>query len=96
VEEIKIPIEGKVSGQIPTWLKGSLLKNGPGKLMLGESMMNHQFDGMALLQKIYIENGKVTYQCKFLESEAYKSIKETNELKFSEFATAVTKNFLQK
>jgi carotenoid isomerooxygenase len=95
-KETTIPIEGTLSGQIPTWLNGSLLKNGPGKMTIGKTMMNHLFDGMALLHRFYIENGIVTYQCKFLESEAYTSSKKTNELQFDEFGTTSAKNILQK
>jgi carotenoid isomerooxygenase len=51
---------------------------------------------MALLHRFYIENGIVTYQCKFLESEAYKSVKESNELRFAEFGTAAMKTYFQR
>lgn len=54
--------------------------------------MNHLFDGMALLHRYNIENGKVTYQCRFVQSDAYKAIKTQNKMAFSEFGTTTTSN----
>jgi len=40
-----------VRGSIPKWLKGSLLRNGPGSLKVGEYRYQHLFDSFALLHK---------------------------------------------
>lgn len=88
-EEILEPIEGKLSGKIPEWLNGSLIMNGPGTLTVGETKLNHLFDGMAILQKFTIaSSGKITYQNKFIKSEAYTKGRENNRLMFGEFGTA--------
>uniref|UniRef100_A0A8C6VL13 Carotenoid-cleaving dioxygenase, mitochondrial n=1 Tax=Naja naja TaxID=35670 RepID=A0A8C6VL13_NAJNA len=42
-------ISVKLQGQIPKWLKGKLLRNGPGKFEFGPDKYNHWFDGMALI-----------------------------------------------
>jgi carotenoid isomerooxygenase len=85
--EIKSPIEGKVSGEIPRWINGSLLQNGPGAYNIGDVMFNHVFDGMAVLHRFNIQNGKVTYQHRFIKSKAYDSVVEENRITYSEFAT---------
>lgn len=36
VEETPQPIPAKVKGHIPKWIKGNLLRNGPGKFEFGE------------------------------------------------------------
>lgn len=88
-EEILEPIEGILSGKIPEWLNGSLIMNGPGTLTVGETKLNHLFDGMAILQKFTIaSSGKITYQNKFIKSEAYTKGRENNRLMFGEFGTA--------
>lgn len=88
-EEILEPIEGKISGKIPEWLNGKLIMNGPGTLTVGETKLNHLFDGMAILQKFTINSsGKVTFQNKFIRSEAYTKGRENNRLMFGEFGTA--------
>lgn len=50
-EEIEVPIRGVVKGNIPKWLNGSLIRNGPGSLRVGRSDFKHLFDGSALLHK---------------------------------------------
>lgn len=88
-QEILEPIEGNLSGKVPDWLNGSLIMNGPGTLVVGETKLNHLFDGMALLQKFTIlSSGKITYENKFLKSEAYKKGIENNKLMFGEFGSA--------
>lgn len=49
--EIIKPILGKVKGNIPKWLNGSLLRNGPGSLNVGDTQYHHLFDSAALLHK---------------------------------------------
>jgi carotenoid cleavage dioxygenase-like enzyme len=66
-----------VSGTIPPWLKGSLVRNGPASYALGNYKLEHWFDGFSLLHKFNIESGRVSYQSKFLQSTDYKkNIKE--------------------
>lgn len=48
-------------GQLPTWLQGILLRNGPGMHTIGESKYNHWFDGMALLHSFTFKNGKLLH-----------------------------------
>lgn len=50
-KEVIKPINGKVSGNIPKWLSGSLLRNGPGSLIVGNMQYEHLFDSAALLHK---------------------------------------------
>ncbi|XP_069470374.1 carotenoid-cleaving dioxygenase, mitochondrial-like [Ambystoma mexicanum] len=86
-EETPQPIPTKILGDIPKWIKGSLLRNGPGMFEFGNDKYNHWFDGMALLHKFKIEDGTVTYMSKFLESDSYLSNKANNRIVASEFGT---------
>ncbi|XP_060107652.1 carotenoid-cleaving dioxygenase, mitochondrial-like [Heteronotia binoei] len=87
VEETPQPIPTWVKGKIPPWLKGKLLRNGPGKFEFGKDQYNHWFDGAALLHQFTIEKGAVTYQSKFLRSDAYKANSQYNRIMASEFGT---------
>uniref|UniRef100_A0A8C6VGH1 Carotenoid-cleaving dioxygenase, mitochondrial n=1 Tax=Naja naja TaxID=35670 RepID=A0A8C6VGH1_NAJNA len=80
-------ISVKLQGQIPKWLKGKLLRNGPGKFEFGPDKYNHWFDGMALMHKFEIENGVVKYSSKFLRSDAYLTNSKNNRIMISEFGT---------
>jgi carotenoid isomerooxygenase len=86
--EIIEPVHGIITGEIPSWINGSLLRNGPGKLQVGEDRCKHLFDAAALLHRFNIADGKVTYQCKFLQSDSYKKNLAANRIVVSEFATA--------
>ncbi|XP_055612712.1 carotenoid isomerooxygenase isoform X2 [Uranotaenia lowii] len=86
-QEIVNPIEGIVKGNIPEWLNGSLLRNGPGSLKVGEMTFNHLFDSSALLHRFNIEDGKVTYQCRFLKSDVYKKNTAAQRIVVTEFGT---------
>jgi hypothetical protein len=88
-QEIIEPVEGVVSGEIPSWINGSLLRNGPGSIKVGDMTYNHLFDAAALLHRFNIVDGTVTYQCKFLKSDAYKKNLAANRIVVSEFGTAL-------
>lgn len=64
-------LELKVHGEIPSWLIGSLYRNGPGKYEQGQSKFKHWFDGYAILHRFNIREGKVTYTNKLQETEDY-------------------------
>ncbi|XP_045533325.1 carotenoid isomerooxygenase-like [Pieris brassicae] len=86
-KEVTEPLEGSIIGAIPFWIRGSLLRNGPGLLKVGKYEYQHIFDGSALLHRFAIFDGQVTYQCKFLISNTYKKNKIANRIVVTEFAT---------
>lgn len=45
-------------GSIPTWLQGTLLRNGPGLFSVGDSEYNHWFDGLSLIHSFTFSDGK--------------------------------------
>lgn len=74
-------------GEIPLWLEGSLVRNGPGVLKFGKTAYNHLFDGQALLHKFSISGGKATYQSRILQSDTYKENLEKQRIVVGEFGT---------
>ncbi|KAL7836289.1 hypothetical protein AOLI_G00275730 [Acnodon oligacanthus] len=87
VEETPEPILTVIKGNIPSWINGSFLRNGPGKFEFGESRFNHWFDGMALMHRFHICDGQVTYSSRFLRSDSYVQNLEKNRIVVSEFGT---------
>ncbi|XP_046737498.1 LOW QUALITY PROTEIN: carotenoid isomerooxygenase [Diprion similis] len=87
--EVIKPMSGKNLGTIPTWLKGTLLRNGPGSLKVGEYRFDHLFDSSALLHRFEIKDGKVTYQRRFVQTDAYKKNHEAQRIVLTEFGTRV-------
>ncbi|XP_078257680.1 beta,beta-carotene 15,15'-dioxygenase-like [Rhinoraja longicauda] len=80
-------IKAEIQGEIPKWLHGILIRNGPGIHKIGDTIYNHWFDGLALLHSFTFQNGEVFYRSKYLQSDTYKKNIEANRIVVSEFGT---------
>lgn len=88
VQECRKEVAATVTGNIPSWLNGSLLRVGPGKWDLKDGFtMNHYLDGCACMVKIKIQDGQVTFSSRFLESDAYKKMMTHGKPVYTEFGT---------
>lgn len=77
-----------LTGELPSWLRGSLLRTGPAKFEVGGAQrMRHWFDGLAMLHRFTVEDGRVSYGNRFLESRSYRAAQERGEIVYGEFAT---------
>lgn len=78
----------RLLGKIPEWLEGSLIRNGSGILEIGETKMNHLFDGLSVINRFAIDGrdeGKATFQNRILKSDTYKDSKDANRLTVHQF-----------
>jgi carotenoid cleavage dioxygenase-like enzyme len=85
-----------VQGQIPAWLRGTLVRNGPGTFQVGSERYRHWFDGLAMLHRFSFEGGQVSYANRFLDCQAYRQAQETGTICYSEFATDPQRSFLDR
>lgn len=76
-----------VEGRIPTWLEGTLLRNGPGRFEVGGVSYRHWFDGLAMLHAFTLRGGQVSYRNRFLESRSWREAERSGRIRRSEFAT---------
>jgi carotenoid cleavage dioxygenase-like enzyme len=76
-----------VTGRLPTWLRGSLVRVAPAQWDVGERTLNHWFDGFAMLHRFQLSEGNVSYANRFLQTESYKAAQRTGKIEFSEFAS---------
>lgn len=76
-----------VRGDLPDWLTGSLIRNGPGTFQVGERRYRHWFDGLAMLHRFTINRGRVSYANRFLETESYRIARDEGRIAYPEFAT---------
>jgi carotenoid cleavage dioxygenase-like enzyme len=60
-----------VTGELPAWLGGALVRVTPAKLEVGERRLDHWFDGLAMLNRFGFADGRVSYKSRFLRSRAY-------------------------
>ena len=69
--EYAAPLKLQVNGELPTWLKGSLVRVGPGMFEVGGQTLQHQMDGLAKLTKFQISDSMVHFQTRMLGSKLY-------------------------
>lgn len=76
-----------VTGALPPWLAGTLLRTGPALFDIGGASMRHWFDGLAMLHRFSFSGDEVEYQSRFLGSRAYRAAQEGGRIAYKEFAT---------
>jgi beta,beta-carotene 9',10'-dioxygenase len=60
-----------VTGEVPGWLTGALVRVTPALLEVGGRRLAHWFDGLAMLNRFGFADGAVSYRSRFLDSRAY-------------------------
>lgn len=63
------PVE--IRGELPEWLRGGLLLNGPALWDLPHASYRHWFDGLAMLHRVSLEGSGARYRSRFLRSADY-------------------------
>lgn len=78
----------ELTGTLPPWLNGSLLRTGPARWDLADGdAVNHWFDGLAMLHRFSIADGGVRYANQLLRGRAGRAYERTGKLAYREFAT---------
>ena len=80
-------VEAPVTGSLPPWLSGTLLRNGPAQFEVGKDAYRHWFDGLAQLHRFHISAGSVRYSSQPLHSESQRLNTEAQRIAVSEFGT---------
>src|SRR5438270_14062016 len=72
--EREVVVDGlPVTGALPPWLSGTLVRTGPAKFEAGDESMRHWFDGLAMLHRFSFGDGAASYACRFLDTPAYRA-----------------------
>ncbi len=77
----------KVTGKIPSWLKGTMVRNGAVTVSINGKSNEHWFDGLAMLHAFSFDQGHVNYTNKFLRTDAYTTVFEKGSLNYIGFAS---------
>lgn len=72
VENRKLEVEG----EIPSWVSGSLYRNGPAVFEVDGSEVDHWFDGLAMVNRFRFSNSEIYYTNRLLRSDAYNKVME--------------------
>lgn len=95
MEELsQIPLQ--VSGQVPEWLSGYLVRNGPVYEIVNGQQITHWFDGLAMLHCFNFESGQVLYTNRYLRTDAYKAVFEGKSLHYLGFAVDPCRSLFKK
>jgi beta,beta-carotene 9',10'-dioxygenase len=81
------PVDLRVTGSIPDWVSGALLRTTPARFETGKTPLTHWFDGHAMLHRFAIHQGHVTYRSRYIESAAAREAQHAGELVRGEFGT---------
>ncbi|CAL4974091.1 unnamed protein product [Urochloa decumbens] len=76
----------EVEGELPLWLDGTYLRNGPGLWNLGDYGFRHLFDGYATLVRVSFRNGRAVGAHRQIESDAYKAARAHGKVCYREFS----------
>ena len=77
-----------VAGDLPPWLRGTLLLNGPALWELPGGKLEHWFDGYGMWHAMRIDERGVRYRSRFAQSEAYRRSIAAGTPVYGEFGTA--------
>ncbi|MFI9007808.1 carotenoid oxygenase family protein [Actinosynnema sp. NPDC053489] len=84
-QEVDVDLE--VRGELPSWLAGTLVRNGPAKFETDKGSFRHWFDGLAMLHRFAFTDGAVTYRNRYLRTPSHDAVREDGHIAFGEFAT---------
>lgn len=60
----------------PDWLNGTFLSNEPGQFEVGETMLTHWFDALAMLRGVRFDDWAVRYTNRFVRSADFRVARE--------------------
>jgi beta,beta-carotene 9',10'-dioxygenase len=77
-----------ISGEVPAWLRGGLVRVTPAQMDFDQRSVLHWFDGMAMLNRFgFAGDGSVSYASRFLDTDARKAALASGGAAISGFAT---------
>jgi beta,beta-carotene 9',10'-dioxygenase len=95
-EEVRID-SVPVTGEVPAWLTGGLVRVTPAQMDFERRSVSHWFDGMAMLNRFGFDgSGSVSYASKFLNTDARRRALETGGASVSGFATDPCRSLFQR
>jgi beta,beta-carotene 9',10'-dioxygenase len=95
-EEVRIDAV-PVTGEVPAWLTGGLVRVTPAQMDFEKRSVSHWFDGMAMLNRFGFDGtGGVSYASRFLDTDARRRALETGGASIAGFATDPCRSLFQR
>lgn len=78
-EETSAPLD--VEGDLPAWLAGTYVANGPGAFEVGDRPLVHWFDSLAMLRRFRFRDGRVAYANRYVRSRDFAFARERGRVR---------------
>ncbi|MCW2995402.1 MAG: carotenoid oxygenase family protein [Conexibacter sp.] len=86
-----------LSGTVPEWLRGGLVRVTPAQMDFAERSVSHWFDGMAMLNRFgFAGDGSVSYASRFLDTDARRAALASGGKSINGFATDPCRSLFQR
>ncbi|HWH92476.1 MAG TPA: carotenoid oxygenase family protein [Baekduia sp.] len=86
-----------VSGAVPAWLHGGLVRVTPAQMDFARRSVGHWFDGMAMLNRFgFTGDGSVSYACAFLDTTARRAALASGGTSIAGFGTDPCRTLFQR
>jgi beta,beta-carotene 9',10'-dioxygenase len=85
-----------VSGEVPAWLRGALIRVTPAQMDFSRRSVRHWFDGMAMLNRFGFADGAVSYASAFLDTKARREALATGGASIAGFGTDPCRSLFQR
>jgi all-trans-8'-apo-beta-carotenal 15,15'-oxygenase len=79
--------QAAIEGRLPTGLRGTFYRNGPGRFERNGERYQHWFDGDGFVQAWRIGDGRVTHQGRFVETKKFLDESAAGEFLYPAFGT---------
>ncbi|OQA35791.1 MAG: Apocarotenoid-15,15'-oxygenase [Candidatus Dependentiae bacterium ADurb.Bin331] len=73
-------VQLKIQGSLPTWLRGTIIRTGPGMFDLHNETFKYWFDGFALLHNISFNADGALFSSRLLKSDYYQRAQKNGKL----------------
>lgn len=93
--DVRTPIEAAVTGSVPEWLAGDLLRTAPAIFRDGAFSVGHWFDALGMLYRFRVSGGAVSFHQQLMHSEVQKAAAR-GEAPRASFATPVRRGVLER
>ena len=89
----------EIEGAVPSDLKGTFFRNGPGRQRIGETVYGHWFDGDGMISAFTFDDGRVHFKNRYVRTEKYLAETAAQAVRYRGFGTQIPgglgKNFLK-
>ena len=85
-----------VTGRLPAWLRGGLVRVTPAQADFAQRTVAHWFDGLAMLNRFGFDAGTVSYASAFLDTDARRQALDSGGRSIAGFATDPCRSLFQR